>query len=61
MVPVPGETRACIIPWTLYKFYGDEILLAEQYPVMRDWVDYILRVDEKTVRRKTALEHRFSF
>ena len=38
---------ACIIPWTLYKFYGDEILLAEQYPVMRDWVDYIFRVDEE--------------
>ena len=38
---------ACIIPWTLYKFYGDEILLAEQYPIMRDWVDYIFRVDEE--------------
>lgn len=38
---------ACIIPWTLYKFYGDEYLLAEQYPLMRDWVDYIWRIDEK--------------
>ena len=46
-VPVPGGDAACIIPWTLYKFYGDEILLAEQYPVMRDWVDYIFRVDEE--------------
>lgn len=37
---------ACIIPWTLYCFYGDEILLAEQYPVMRDWVEYIHRIDQ---------------
>lgn len=36
---------ACIIPWTLYCFYGDELLLAEQYPVMRDWVEYIRRID----------------
>lgn len=37
---------ACVIPWTLYRFYGDEILLAEQYPVMRDWVEYIRNVDK---------------
>ena len=52
---------ACIIPWTLYKFYGDEILLAEQYPVMRDWVDYILRVDEKQCGGKRLWSTGFHF
>lgn len=37
---------AVILPWTLYCFYGDEILLAEQYPLMRDWVEYIRRIDK---------------
>ncbi len=37
---------AVILPWTLYCFYGDENLLAEQYPLMRDWVEYIRRIDK---------------
>ena len=61
MVPVPGGDAACIIPWTLYKFYGDEILLAEQYPVMRDWVDYILRVDEEQCGGKRLWSTGFHF
>lgn len=32
---------ATIIPWTLYQVYGDEAVLREQYPNMRQWVDYI--------------------
>lgn len=32
---------ATILPWTLYCHYGDKQLLAEQYPMMCDWVDYI--------------------
>ena len=38
---------AAVIPWTLYTFYGDEMLLAEQYPLMRDWVEYIRRIDRE--------------
>lgn len=34
---------ATILPWTLYLYYGDKQLLAEQYPVMCDWVDYMVR------------------
>lgn len=32
---------ATILPWTLYQYYGDKQLLAEQYPMMCDWVDYM--------------------
>lgn len=36
---------SCIIPWNLYKFYGDKQILVEQYESMKGWVDYIRRVD----------------
>ncbi|MCQ2454035.1 MAG: family 78 glycoside hydrolase catalytic domain, partial [Clostridia bacterium] len=39
---------ACIIPWTLYTFYGDKAMLAQQYESMRLWADWIYRLDEKT-------------
>jgi alpha-L-rhamnosidase len=32
---------AVIVPWTLYRRYGDERLLAEQYPSMKAWVEKI--------------------
>ena len=38
---------ATIIPWTIYQVYGDKDMLREQYPMMRQWVDYIhARVSE---------------
>jgi alpha-L-rhamnosidase len=37
---------ASVIPWDLYCIYGDGRLLAEQYPAMRDWVEYIKSRDE---------------
>ena len=36
---------ACIIPWTLYEFYGDPSILEDQYEAMKSWVDYIGTVD----------------
>ncbi|MCB0717143.1 MAG: family 78 glycoside hydrolase catalytic domain [Bacteroidetes bacterium] len=32
---------ATIGPWTMYLAYGDERLLATQYPSMKNWVDFI--------------------
>ncbi|MCI9220429.1 MAG: family 78 glycoside hydrolase catalytic domain [Lachnospiraceae bacterium] len=32
---------ATVIPWTLYQVYGDRKVLAEQFPLMKGWVDYI--------------------
>jgi alpha-L-rhamnosidase len=37
-----------IIPWTLYQFYGDKVILEQQYESMKLWVKYIYEVDEKT-------------
>lgn len=36
---------ACVIPWNLYRFYGDKQILEEQYGSMKAWVDYMTRVD----------------
>lgn len=36
---------SCIIPWTLYEFYGDKNILKDQYASMKAWVDYIRRED----------------
>lgn len=38
---------ACVIPFTIYQYFGDKNLLEEQYPVMKAWVDYLYREDEK--------------
>ena len=35
----------CIIPWNLYKAYGDPHILEEQYDSMKSWVDFIRRID----------------
>lgn len=36
---------ACIMPWSLYLFYGDKQILEESYDSMKAWVDYIGKVD----------------
>ena len=32
---------ATIIPWNMYKIFGDKKILETQYDSMRDWVEYI--------------------
>ncbi len=36
-----------IIPWNVYMNYGDEALLAENYPMMRDYAEYLIGEDER--------------
>ncbi len=38
---------ATIIPWTLYRFYGDLTMLSEQYAGMKLWTDRIRRFDKE--------------
>ncbi|MFV0399205.1 MAG: family 78 glycoside hydrolase catalytic domain [Oscillospiraceae bacterium] len=38
---------ATVIPWTMYLFYGDKTMLAEQYENMKLWVGFIKRQDEE--------------
>lgn len=53
VVPSFGKTScsaawgdaACIIPWTLYEFYGDKSILEQQFDSMVAWVDYITTLD----------------
>lgn len=39
---------ATIIPWTLYQMYGDKELLRSQFDSMKDWVDYIKKIDDQS-------------
>ncbi|MCD8045339.1 MAG: family 78 glycoside hydrolase catalytic domain [Clostridiales bacterium] len=39
---------ATLIPETLYQFYGDLSDMETYYPLMRDWVEYMRRVDVQT-------------
>ncbi len=34
-----------IIPWNLYRMYGDTAILARQYDSMKSWVDFLTRLD----------------
>jgi len=36
---------ACIMPWNLYRYYGDKTILEECFENMTMWVDYITRTD----------------
>ena len=38
---------AAIIPWNMYLFYGNKKWLEEQYDNMKQWVDFIVAMDEK--------------
>ena len=35
-----------IIPWNVYMAYGDKELLRENYPMMRDYAEYLIRQDQ---------------
>lgn len=30
-----------ICPWTIYKYFDDKALLAEQYPMMKGWIEFM--------------------
>lgn len=38
---------ATFLPSMLYQYYGDKTALETNYPLMKDWVDYIYREDKK--------------
>ena len=37
---------AAVIPWTVYRFYGDKSLLEEEYPNMTLWAEWIHAQDD---------------
>ena len=42
-----GENAATFIPMAVYNAYGDKDELECCYPMMKDWVDWIIQGDEK--------------
>ncbi len=50
--PMPGGSSvwgdvATFVPMTLYDYYGDKEELADYYPLMKDWVEFIIRGDKE--------------
>lgn len=45
-----------IVPWELYRAYGDKGVLAETYPAMQRWLDYC--IGQAATRRHEALAQR---
>ena len=43
---------ATFLPVTLYDYYGNREDLEAQYPLMRDWLEWILRQDEQNGSRR---------
>ncbi|EPX87882.1 Alpha-L-rhamnosidase [Rubellimicrobium thermophilum DSM 16684] len=52
-----------IIPWQLYLHYGNRAVLAENYPAMRKWLDYLWSISDGPVIRPPAEwgAHGFTF
>jgi alpha-L-rhamnosidase len=54
---------AVIVPWEIYRAYGDRRLLAEQWPSMAGWLGYVERAaagarhPERAARRPEPLPH----
>ncbi len=43
-----------IVPWTIYRCYGDTRLVAERYPAMQKWIEYIRSANPDFIWRKRA-------
>lgn len=51
-LPITGwADAATVIPWTLYKHFGDKAVLEAQYPSMKAWVDFMRKSDTLGVDR----------
>lgn len=46
----PGWGDACvIIPWITYRYFGNERIIRENYPMMKKWVDYMHSKSENLI------------
>ncbi|WP_165555695.1 alpha-L-rhamnosidase [Kribbella pittospori] len=48
---------ATIVPWTLYRMYGDDRVLRKAWPSMRRWVDYVHRANPDLIWRNRTSGH----
>jgi alpha-L-rhamnosidase len=52
---------AAMIPWTMYEFYGDKVMLERQYENMKLWVNWIKKQDEENCGGKRLWQCGFHF
>ena len=45
-----------IVPWTMYKQYGDKGVLERNYPAMSAWMDYLARSNPDRLRTQDSGE-----
>lgn len=43
---------AVLLPWTLYRSYGDEMILRENYEMMQKWIGYVQHTAESELPEK---------
>jgi len=48
---------ATVVPWTLYRTYGDERVLRQAWPSMRRWVDYVHEANPDLIWRNRTGGH----
>jgi len=41
-----------IIPWTMYRVYGDTRIIEEHWEAMQSWMDYLVKTNPDLIRRK---------
>lgn len=48
-----------IVPWVVYRYYGDEKILEQQYESMKAWVDYLENEAGETYLWQPTVERQF--
>ena len=48
---------ACVVPWEIYLAYGNKEMLAEQFPTMQKWVEYMHSVGPEEYLWLTGLHY----
>ena len=57
LVTAGWSDAGVILPWTLYRRYGDTSVIAENWPHMQRWVDYVAQANPDFIwRRRRGLD-----
>lgn len=57
LVTAGWSDAGVILPWTLYRRYGDTAVIEENWPHMQRWVDYVAEVNPEFIwRRRRGLD-----
>ena len=46
-----------LLPWYMYLYYGDTGLLAQHYPAMKEWADYLMDLAQDHIVKQGLGDH----